>query len=299
MPTTYRHLSVTHDDLRISLDECASIAWPKHARYVTWAYSEATHVFRAYIEFAFPMKMNVLADIPSQMIEHNTHIVRSARRDQVRHLQDAAIWEFGEWDAGRRGASKKTPDVREQLMSLQARVEAQDRLIAELRARSNTTTNNNNTINITINNFGTENTCYLDPEVLARRCIAEMNGVIATIKDVHFNDDHPENHTVKMITLRDKTAAIRVNGEWKCIPADVAADKLLWNGYTINMQHHQVPDVFASTDVEMEKIAKFQQWQSEMVQVKHHTDVRRGPVRLGRQQVLTMMREPLKPKPPA
>ncbi len=177
-------------------------------------------------------------------------------------------------------------------------VEQQQQLITELRARpagpviqhANIEHANiehaNINMNFTINNFGSEDISYLDAEVLRRRCLQRMNGIIATIKDVHMNKEHPENNNVRMVSRRHKLAAIREGGEWKQEPVSVVVDKLIWNGHTTNMRHHEEPNVDETEhDADLANIMDFQTWCYDINDVKQHKVVQKGPVIIGRQQV--------------
>ena len=91
---------------------------------------------------------------------------------------------------------------------------------------NNNTTNNitNNITNTTTNNnhfniFGKEELGYIlenmetDPRI--RQCLKSL---VDTIELVHFNKDHPENHTVRKLTRKDNSCQFREHGEsWRTV----------------------------------------------------------------------------------
>ena len=81
------------------------------------------------------------------------------------------------------------------------------------------TTNNIkvNTINnkIIINNFGSENMDYINDNFI-RQIVTEgsWSCLPKFIKQLHFNEDHPENHNVAITNLKNKYGKINMDGEW-------------------------------------------------------------------------------------
>ncbi len=180
--------------------------------------------------------------IPGVDIRCDLELSRKERRQWVKHFANAHVWEFGDWDAGKRGRPVDTPpDLRQQVSILQQQV-------AELQAarvvNNNTTTTNNNTTNntnninvtqnITINNFGQENTDYLPTELLRQRLFQRTDGLLKTIEDVHMNDDHPENHNIRVVAARDGTVAVRLNDAWVAQPVSYTVDRMIVKGFMLN-----------------------------------------------------------------
>lgn len=65
-------------------------------------------------------------------------------------------------------------------------------------------TNNNTNIHIHLNPFGKENTSFITDD-LRRKCLINGNmGLQAMLFDIYFNKDHPENHNVKLQSLRNQ-----------------------------------------------------------------------------------------------
>lgn len=103
--------------------------------------------------------------------------------------------------------------------------------IAELKSmimkqQSNTTYNHCNVINV--NNFGEENIDHLMRN-FKYYFVNKAHGLIEAIKDIHFDPNHPENHTVTIRNKREKVATIREKGKWVSKPYKEVAEDLMLN----------------------------------------------------------------------
>ncbi len=81
---------------------------------------------------------------------------------------------------------------------------------------SHCTVNNNTTNNIQINitNFNSENTEYIT-EDFARRCFESgVHGVNPMIDKLYFEEEHPENHNVKLKSLNHSLVEIHTDKGW-------------------------------------------------------------------------------------
>jgi hypothetical protein len=67
---------------------------------------------------------------------------------------------------------------------------------------------------IVTNDFGKEDTCYIDRDTLLRRLLLHDGGVMEMIDDIYFNPDHPENMTIRIKSHKRGTAEIRKDGAW-------------------------------------------------------------------------------------
>ena len=56
----------------------------------------------------------------------------------------------------------------------------------------------NNTINITINSLGNENTSHITPEFMIECIKNKMDGIVQYLMKKHFDPEHPENHNIKV-----------------------------------------------------------------------------------------------------
>ena len=74
--------------------------------------------------------------------------------------------------------------------------------------------NSNNTIHVHINNFGEENTSYLTHDFLMKCFDAEISGVNAVTEKIYFDDHHPENHNVRLTSLKHAIAEVYKDNKW-------------------------------------------------------------------------------------
>ncbi len=134
---------------------------------------------------------------------------------------------------------------------------------------NNTITNNNtttnNTTNITVNNYGQEDTSYIPHDVLGRRLLAKTKGVIDTIKDLHLHDDHPENHNIYMLSSRRDVFEVFQDGAWQPQAGTALIDDLLFRGYRLNCSANASIDWSAVLPAIKEN---FQQWTHDMVALR-------------------------------
>jgi hypothetical protein len=87
-------------------------------------------------------------------------------------------------------------------------------------------TNNNFII---INNFGEENTEYLQQdELFLKNCIeSPIQSVQKYLDAVHFNKDHPENNNIKLTNLQSPFMDYFKNGNWNKVEQQVLIPRLI------------------------------------------------------------------------
>ena len=78
----------------------------------------------------------------------------------------------------------------------------------------------NNTNNIQLNNFGEEDTSYINDKILAKL-------IPNLLKLTHFHKDHPENKNLKITNKRDKYIKVYKNDEWKLDKRDIVIDNIM------------------------------------------------------------------------
>ena len=104
-------------------------------------------------------------------------------------------------------------------------------------SNSNNTNNTNidtqnNTINIHINAFGSENTEYLDDNAILQCIDLVYKSIPAIIEKLHFNPQHPENHNIRITNKKLPYASVMGNNQrWKTVDRKDAIDKMVTNGY--------------------------------------------------------------------
>ena len=116
---------------------------------------------------------------------------------------------------------------------------------------------NNTTINIHINDFGSENLERITDDIL-HKCFKnyKQHGIQMLTKYIHFNDEYPEDKNIRRGSITNKTLQIRQNGQWTPASKNSVMDKVLFdqirhlNKYYLD--HHDVVD-----EVEAELFTKW------------------------------------------
>ena len=106
----------------------------------------------------------------------------------------------------------------------------------QMASASNNITNitNNNQQNITINlsSFSRERIDHITPEFI-KNCLKEMN-MIRLLEQVHFDPEHPENHTVRVKNMNKNLLEYHQDGKWIIGNKDrVIEDMINCSGYRI------------------------------------------------------------------
>jgi len=125
----------------------------------------------------------------------------------------------------------------------------------------NSTTNNttnNTTINITLNPFGKEFMDYItnDKELLTRCIKAGYPGLQNLMKQIFFNPEHPENHTVQMPNIRGNQ--LKIAGEdknWEFKSADEVKYDMMYKAAS-PLHMHYVGEFNNKGEPNFEKIRK-------------------------------------------
>ena len=106
--------------------------------------------------------------------------------------------------------------------------------------------NKNYTINIgtqvLINSYGEENKDYISGDYLTGLLKGGMFAAIPKlVQHVHFNEDHPENHNLKITNSRGKYAKVynAKDKDWKNKPKNDLIDELVDDSYNMLDNHHE------------------------------------------------------------
>jgi len=75
--------------------------------------------------------------------------------------------------------------------------------------------NIDNTTNIQINNFGSENLDYITDKVWKRLMSMPISGIANLVKYKHFDPKHPENHNIRITNKKLKFGEIVKNNKWE------------------------------------------------------------------------------------
>ena len=120
----------------------------------------------------------------------------------------------------------------------------------------NNTTNNNNTNNIiVVNNYGKENTDYLTAEKIAKLLDRPYDSIQDLIKMLHFNEEHPENHNVKITNKKEPFALVWNDPIWEIRKKKSVVKDMVDKSYVMIDNTH---DVYHSTDKPNKKYINFQ-----------------------------------------
>jgi predicted Fe-S protein YdhL (DUF1289 family) len=99
---------------------------------------------------------------------------------------------------------------------------------------SQKTINNNNTINIRINSFGSESTEHITENLLQRLLeLTPFKAIPKLIEQIHFHPEHPENCNVKITNHREKFAKVFEDERWKLARKDEILKKMVDSGFTL------------------------------------------------------------------
>ena len=73
---------------------------------------------------------------------------------------------------------------------------------------------NNTTNNIVINNYNTPNTEYLEYNIKKECIYTDYVYIIPIMKDLFFNKEHPENHSISYSNMRSNSMSVYNGNEW-------------------------------------------------------------------------------------
>ena len=98
--------------------------------------------------------------------------------------------------------------------------------------------------NIIINSYGKENMDYITPEFLTELLKKPFADIQSYLKTLHFNEQHPENHNIKIPNKKEKYATVYNSGSWEF------KKNIVDNGYNVIDSH------FDEVGENLEKVKK-------------------------------------------
>jgi uncharacterized C2H2 Zn-finger protein len=149
-----------------------------------------------------------------------------------------------------------------------------DALLSELRKPKEPTTTNNttyiqNTYNVQINSFGSENTSYITQKFMRRLISKPEEAVPELLRHIHFNPEHPENQNVRITNKKERFAQIFEGCEWQVARKADVLDKLVAKGYDM------LDDCFEGSDTQgempMRRKQRYRRFQQGMDQANSKT----------------------------
>ena len=118
---------------------------------------------------------------------------------------------------------------------------------------NNTITNSNNVNmnqNIVINSYGNENKDYITSDLLTDLLKKPYAAIQSYLKTLHFNEQHPENHNIKIPNKKQKYATVYNSGNWELKHKKDVIEDIVDNGYNVIDTH------FDQVGDNLEKIKK-------------------------------------------
>ena len=100
------------------------------------------------------------------------------------------------------------------------------------------TNNNQKIINININNYGNENTEYLNKDYLNNLLNGAFSAIPKLIEKIHFNPNHPENHNIKITNKKEPYIKVRKNDKWELQDKKETLETLVDDKYYILEDHY-------------------------------------------------------------
>ena len=111
-------------------------------------------------------------------------------------------------------------------------------------AQKNTFNNNNNTntdIDTIACDFGNEDISYVikDTDFL-EKCLKDLftTGIESVVKKIYFDDEHLENHSIKMQNIKENQVMIKQNGNWVRKHIYGPAQKMIYKSKVILHLHY-------------------------------------------------------------
>lgn len=150
----------------------------------------------------------------------------------------------------KRGKESETDELKSKIEELSKDLETTKALLQQLsqtniqNSNVQKITGNNNNINITtlnnnihyhVKDFGQENISYLPKDFLSR-CFANRD-IVRLIENIHCDNDHPENHNIRLKSQKRNQIELRENERWIIKDEDEALTECIQNGYRILVRH--------------------------------------------------------------
>lgn len=97
---------------------------------------------------------------------------------------------------------------------------------------------NNNTINISINNFGNEDTSHLTHDLLSHCLFNPSKGLPKLIDNIHYNPNVPSNFNLRHKSTKNNLFEKYENEHWMECDTSNTLDELIRKGYRILNTHY-------------------------------------------------------------
>jgi hypothetical protein len=129
----------------------------------------------------------------------------------------------------------------EKIYKLEKEKKKLEKEIIKLIDKVGNVTNNTNNI-IVVNNYGKENTDYLTIDKITKLLDRPYDSVQELIKMLHFNEEHPENHNVKITNKKEPYALVWNDPIWELRKKKTVVKDLVDKGYMMIDGTHDTID---------------------------------------------------------
>ena len=126
----------------------------------------------------------------------------------------------------------------EKIYKLEKEKKKLEKEIIKLIDKVGNVTNNTNNI-IVVNNYGKENTDYLTIDKIKKLLDRPYDSVQELIKMLHFNEEHPENHNVKITNKKEPYALVWNDPIWELRKKKTVVKDLVDKGYMMIDTTHE------------------------------------------------------------
>lgn len=131
--------------------------------------------------------------------------------------------------------------LREELQQLKLHVASTSQQVIQNNTTNNNTTNNtiNNTMNIHVHlrDFGNENMEAIPSDFLQNAIIhLDLRGMM---EELHFDPNFPENHNIRLKSIKREVLEIYQNNSWKQMPLLKGVNAMIMQGVKIAKQYYR------------------------------------------------------------
>lgn len=130
---------------------------------------------------------------------------------------------------------------KDEFVTMKSRMNKLEKEVQKLQNKPSTTNNTiitNNSINISLNNFGQESVSHLTHDFLSHCLLNPSKGFTSLIENIHYNNDVPENRNIRCKSLKRNVFEKYIDSEWRSCDASNTLDELIRKGYRILNTHY-------------------------------------------------------------
>jgi len=114
--------------------------------------------------------------------------------------------------------------------------------------------NNDNSIHIHINNFGSENKEYITRDFAIKCFDKGANGIFSMLDQIFFNEEHTENHNVRLRSLNNRLVEVMNEKKWVTKGLNdtvgqminISSNEIIKEAFPVARNTHSVDDVLTN-----------------------------------------------------